>query len=75
MKGGDLNLVLVPGVGADQRMFAPQRAAFPDLMVPRWLTPHRNEAPYELRRATRRVCSRRGAARFGRMLVRRDGCS
>jgi len=35
-------LILLPGVGADARLFIPQREAFPDLHTPGWL-PHRPE--------------------------------
>ena len=37
-------LILLPGMGADERMFAPQREAFPDLLVPKWITPTPNES-------------------------------
>lgn len=36
---GHARLVLLPGLGADPRIFEPQRAAFPDLQIPRWLRP------------------------------------
>ncbi|MDY0167014.1 MAG: alpha/beta hydrolase [Thermoguttaceae bacterium] len=36
-------LILLPGVGADARLFEPQRAAFPDLLVPEWLPPEPKE--------------------------------
>jgi len=36
-------LILLPGVGADSRMFGPQRTAFPELVVPDWIEPERNE--------------------------------
>lgn len=36
-------LVLFPGLGADERMYEPQRAAFAGLGVPRWPKPHRGE--------------------------------
>jgi pimeloyl-ACP methyl ester carboxylesterase len=35
----DPTLVLLPGLGADSRLFAPQRAIAPDLMVPPWPPP------------------------------------
>lgn len=36
-------LVLLPGLGADPRLFQPQRAAFPDLVTPDWLLPRDGE--------------------------------
>jgi pimeloyl-ACP methyl ester carboxylesterase len=43
----------LPGVGADQRLLEPQRAAFPDLVVPPWILPKRHEllADYAARMA------------------------
>jgi pimeloyl-ACP methyl ester carboxylesterase len=32
-------LILLPGMAADERLFAPQRAAFPCLLVPAWIEP------------------------------------
>src|SRR5687767_14399988 len=32
-------LILLPGMAADGRLFAPQRAAFPQLVVPAWIDP------------------------------------
>jgi pimeloyl-ACP methyl ester carboxylesterase len=37
------HLLLLPGLGADQRLFTPQRQAFPDLDVPAWIEPHSGE--------------------------------
>ncbi len=37
-------LILLPGVGADGRLFEPQREAFPDLIVPDWLPPEPAES-------------------------------
>ena len=36
-------LVLLPGLGADEQLFAPQRKAFPALEVPAWLDPAAGE--------------------------------
>lgn len=38
-----LRLVLLPGLAADARLFEPQRAAFPTMLVPPWITPHLRE--------------------------------
>lgn len=48
-------IVLIPGLGADQRLFEPQRSAFPDLISPSWLDPQSNEslASYASRLAAR----------------------
>jgi pimeloyl-ACP methyl ester carboxylesterase len=35
----EIPLILFPGIGADERLFEPQRNAFPQLVVPRWITP------------------------------------
>jgi hypothetical protein len=37
-------LILLPGLGADARLFAPQAAAFKQLEVPEWLVPRRGES-------------------------------
>jgi pimeloyl-ACP methyl ester carboxylesterase len=37
-------LVLLPGLGADHRLLEPQRAAFPQLIVPKWIEPRRGES-------------------------------
>ena len=46
-------LILLPGLGADGRLFEPQRRAFPDLLVPPWLPPRPREplADYAARMA------------------------
>lgn len=36
-------LVLLPGLGADHRQWAPQEAAFPGLIVPPWFPPLRDD--------------------------------
>jgi pimeloyl-ACP methyl ester carboxylesterase len=37
-------LVLLPGLGADHRLLEPQRAIFPQLLVPEWLPPRPRES-------------------------------
>ena len=37
--GDRLPLILLSGMAADARLFAPQRAAFPGLVVPNWIEP------------------------------------
>lgn len=37
-------LVLLPGLGADSRLFDPQRTDFPNLISPAWIEPERNES-------------------------------
>src|SRR5205807_1282131 len=40
----DLPILLLSGMGADERLFAPQRAAFPNLRVPAWIDPVPSES-------------------------------
>jgi pimeloyl-ACP methyl ester carboxylesterase len=37
--GDKMPLILLSGMAADERLFAPQRAAFPQLLVPAWIEP------------------------------------
>lgn len=37
-------LILLPGLGADARMFAPQAAVFEGIVVPPWIEPRRRES-------------------------------
>jgi pimeloyl-ACP methyl ester carboxylesterase len=37
-------LILLPGLGADYRLLEPQRAAFPQMVVPPWIPPGKNES-------------------------------
>lgn len=39
MKSTQLPLILLSGMGADERVFSPQKAAFDNLTVPEWLEP------------------------------------
>jgi pimeloyl-ACP methyl ester carboxylesterase len=69
-----LPLILLPGLGADRRQFEPQRAAFPDLVVPPWILPKRKEklADYAVRMAET-IAPRRpmvlGGSSFGGMVA------
>jgi pimeloyl-ACP methyl ester carboxylesterase len=38
------DMILLPGMGADARMFAPQQQAFPGLQVPAWIAPRPRES-------------------------------
>jgi len=67
-------LILLPGLGADQRQFEPQRAAFPDLWVPPWIVPRRKETlvDYAARLAETIVPTRPkvlGGSSFGGMVA------
>ncbi len=42
--GDARRLILLPGLGADERLFTYQRERFPQLEVPPWLPPERNES-------------------------------
>lgn len=55
MKQLESTLVLLPGLGADPRLFDPQRSEFPNLISPPWLEPTSNEslAGYAARMAER----------------------
>jgi len=37
-------LILFPGLGADDRQFQPQKSAFAECLVPPWISPKRNES-------------------------------
>jgi len=37
-------LILIPGMGADSRIFRAQCEAFPQARIPAWISPHRNES-------------------------------
>ena len=53
MPRADLNVIFLPGLGADGRLFASQREVFPDLITPPWLppAPHEDLAQYAVRLA------------------------
>jgi pimeloyl-ACP methyl ester carboxylesterase len=40
-------LILLSGLGADHRLLEPQREEFPQLVVPAWMPPHKNESLLE----------------------------
>jgi pimeloyl-ACP methyl ester carboxylesterase len=49
-------LILLPGLGADYRLLEPQRAAFPQLIVPDWIPPRQRESlPHYAVRLAKRV--------------------
>ena len=69
-------LILLPGLGADHRLFEPQRRAFPQLIVPPWIPPRRKESlpGYAARMAKTVAPSRNaplllGGVSFGGMLA------
>lgn len=69
-----MTLVLLPGLGADQRLFEPQKAAFSDLLVPPWIVPKRKETlpDYAARLAETIVAARPivlGGSSFGGMVA------
>jgi pimeloyl-ACP methyl ester carboxylesterase len=37
-------LILLPGLGSDHRLLEPQRQEFPQLVIPAWIAPHKNES-------------------------------
>jgi pimeloyl-ACP methyl ester carboxylesterase len=41
---GETPLILFPGMGADRRIFEPQIAVFPQLIVPPWIKPEPHES-------------------------------
>lgn len=65
----EFELVLLPGLGCDGRLFEPQRPAFPDLIVPPWITPEVNETlpHYAERLASTIVPTGRGPLILGGM--------
>lgn len=70
----DVPLILFSGMGADERVFAPQKAAFPHLIVPRWLPPtHRESLSSYAARLVRVIDPGRpffiGGASFGGMVA------
>ena len=43
MTASPIPLILLPGMGADARMFREQKKTFPQLIVPEWIPPRRSE--------------------------------
>lgn len=67
-------VVLLPGLGADGRLFGPQQAVVPDLHVPRWPEPRTKEslAEFAARMADavpRSECLYLGGSSFGGMVA------
>jgi pimeloyl-ACP methyl ester carboxylesterase len=69
-------LILLPGLGADYRLLEPQRAAFPQLIVPPWIPPQSNESlPHYAKRMAETITPSRdaplilGGVSFGGMLA------
>ncbi|WP_425616990.1 alpha/beta fold hydrolase [Anatilimnocola sp. NA78] len=63
-------LILFSGLAADASVFAPQKLAFPQLVVPRWLKPERRETlAHYCERFAAEICPRTrcvlGGASFG----------
>jgi pimeloyl-ACP methyl ester carboxylesterase len=66
--------VLLPGLGADHRLFARQQEAFPELRIPQWLQPQPSESlsSYATRLATQVAVTRPlilGGCSFGGMVA------
>jgi pimeloyl-ACP methyl ester carboxylesterase len=69
-----MTLVLLPGLGADDRLFEAQKAAFTDLAVPPWIVPGRQEKlPNYAARMAETIAPRRptilGGSSFGGMVA------
>ena len=69
-------LILLPGLGADHRLLEPQRAAFPQLIVPPGIPPQKNESlPHYAERMAETLSPSRdaplilGGVSFGGMLA------
>lgn len=72
--GNGLQLVLLPGLGADCRQWEPQEMAFPGLIVPPWISPLRGDTlpTYAARLAETVPCQKPlvlGGSSFGGMLA------
>jgi len=69
-------LVLLPGLGADHRLLEPQREEFPQLAVPSWIPPLKNESlPHYAARMAETIAASQhaplilGGVSFGGMLA------
>jgi pimeloyl-ACP methyl ester carboxylesterase len=70
----DMPLVLLPGMGTDERYYRPQMVAFPNLVVPKWLPPKPGEGLARYARRTARAADPGvpcvvGGASFGGMVA------
>jgi pimeloyl-ACP methyl ester carboxylesterase len=69
-----INLVMLPGVGADERLFGPQLEAFPAMTIPPWIEPCGGESlPDYAGRLARSIDAQRplvvGGVSFGGMVA------
>lgn len=59
-------LVFLPGLGADSRLFHPQRSAFKNSINPAWLTPQKNETlPQYAQRWAKKLKLKKGCVLVG----------
>lgn len=71
--GAETHFILLTGLGADERLFAAQQAAFPSLVTPRWIAPQPREGLAEY--AERFSAEIPGARERGSQPLVLGGCS